>query len=43
MGFPSWLFQVFGSSSAGVGWSDFYFNDDHGSRHLDTVGKLCLA
>ena len=26
--------------TAGVGWSDFYFNDDRGSRHLDTVGMI---
>jgi hypothetical protein len=26
--------------TAGVGWSDFYFNDDHGARHLDTVGMI---
>ncbi|HEY2249541.1 MAG TPA: outer membrane beta-barrel protein, partial [Planctomycetaceae bacterium] len=26
--------------TAGAGWSDFYFNDDHGARHLDTVGMI---
>ena len=26
--------------TAGVGWSDFYFNDDRGVSHLDTVGMI---
>jgi hypothetical protein len=26
--------------TAGVGWSDFYFNDDRGARHLDTTGMV---
>ena len=26
--------------TGGVGWSDFYFNDDHGANHLDTVGMI---
>jgi hypothetical protein len=26
--------------TAGVGWSDFYFNDDFGKSHLDTVGMI---
>ena len=26
--------------TAGVGWSDFYFSDDHGDKHLDTVGMV---
>jgi hypothetical protein len=26
--------------TAGVGWSDFYFNDDRGASHLDTVGMI---
>jgi hypothetical protein len=26
--------------TAGVGWSDFYFNDDRGARHLDTTGMI---
>ncbi len=26
--------------TAGIGWSDFYYNDDHNSRHLDTVGMV---
>lgn len=26
--------------TAGVGWSDFYFNDDRGVRHLDTTGMI---
>jgi Outer membrane protein beta-barrel domain len=26
--------------TAGVGWSDFYFMDDHGANHLDTVGMI---
>jgi hypothetical protein len=27
-------------ATAGVGWSDFYFNDDRGRRHLDTTGMI---
>jgi hypothetical protein len=26
--------------TSGVGWSDFYFNDDQGDKHLDTVGMV---
>jgi hypothetical protein len=26
--------------TAGLGWSDFYFNDDRGTRHLDTTGVI---
>jgi len=26
--------------TAGVGWSDFYFQDDRGANHLDTVGMI---
>ena len=26
--------------TAGVGWSDFYYNDDVGRSHLDTVGMI---
>ena len=26
--------------TAGVGWSDFYFTDDRGANHLDTVGMI---
>ncbi|HEX4146365.1 MAG TPA: hypothetical protein VHY91_22885 [Pirellulales bacterium] len=26
--------------TAGVGWSDFYFNDDRGASHLDTLGMI---
>jgi hypothetical protein len=26
--------------TAGVGWSDFYFQDDRGAKHLDTVGNI---
>ena len=26
--------------TAGVGWSDFYFQDDRGANHLDTVGNI---
>jgi len=26
--------------TAGVGWSDFYFTDDHGATHIDTVGMI---
>jgi hypothetical protein len=26
--------------TAGVGWSDFYFNDDRGASHLDTAGMI---
>ncbi len=26
--------------TAGIGWSDFYFNDDRGVSHLDTVGMI---
>jgi hypothetical protein len=26
--------------TAGVGWSDFYFHDDRGAKHLDTVGMI---
>jgi hypothetical protein len=26
--------------TAGVGWSDFYFEDDRGANHLDTVGMI---
>jgi hypothetical protein len=26
--------------TAGVGWSDFYYNDDRGNSHLDTLGMI---
>jgi len=26
--------------TAGLGWSDFYFQDDHADKHLDTVGMV---
>lgn len=26
--------------TSGLGWSDFYFDDDHGDKHLDTVGMV---
>lgn len=26
--------------TSGLGWSDFYFNDDLGDKHLDTVGMV---
>jgi hypothetical protein len=26
--------------TAGLGWSDFYFSDDRGDKHLDTVGMV---
>ena len=26
--------------TAGIGWSDFYFNDDRGVAHLDTLGVI---
>ncbi len=29
--------------TAGVGWSDFYFNDDQGTRHLDTTGVIVFG